>query len=304
MKLLVTDAEGQLGRALGRLVSTRSIEAVLVPDSELNLNDREAVTALLRQHRPDYVINAYVHNDLEPEACVDSCWPHQIDTGVAVLAAACQEAGIALLQVSSEQVFDGNKTTAYSEQDVVQPVTVAGRAFLQAELAVREQCERHLILRSSWVFGADRPNFLTHIIRQAQEQDVIRVLDTQRGCPTAAADLARVVIAMLEQVDCDVDPPLWGTYHYAGSDVTHWHIFAEAIVKAAKSCIDVEVESVEAIYPPGQDERQRPQNLELSTRKILATFGIKQLPWRRGVQDALKLCFEPPPESSGAGVPS
>ena len=76
---------------------------------------------------------------------------------------------------------------------------------------------------------------------------------------------------------------------------------AEAIVKATKSCIDVEVESVEAIYPAGQDEHQRPQNLELSTRKILATFGIKQLPWRRGVLDALKLCFESPPESSGAG---
>lgn len=304
MKLLVTDAEGQLGRALGRLLTARGIEAVLIPDAELNLNDSEAVTALLRQHRPDYVINAYVHNDLEPEACVDSCWPHQIDTGVAVLAAACQDAGIALLHVSSEQVFDGNKTTAYSEQDVAEPMTAAGRAFLQAELAVREHCEHHLILRSSWVFGTDRPNFLTHIIREAQEQDVIRVLDTQRGCPTAAADLARVVIAMLEQVDCDVDPPLWGTYHYAGSDVTHWHIFAEAIVKAAKSCIDVEVESVEAILPPGQDESLRPQNLELSTRKILATFGIKQLPWRRGVQDALKLCFDPPPEPSDVGVPS
>lgn len=304
MKLLVTDAEGQLGRALGRLLSGRNIDAVLVPDAALDLNDTDAVTALLRQHRPDYVINAYVHNDLDPGVCVDSCWPHQIDTGVAVLAEACQQAGVALLQLSSEQVFDGSKTTAYGEQDVAQPITSAGRAFLQAEQAVREHCERHLILRSSWVFGADSPNFLTNIIRQSRQQRVICILDTQRGCPTAAADLARVALAMLEQVDCDVDPPLWGTYHYAGSDVTHWHIFAEAIVKATKSCIDVEVESVEAVYPPGQDEHLRPQNLELSTRKLLTTFGIKQLPWRRGVQDALKLCFEPPPDPAGAGVPS
>ncbi len=302
MKLLVTDAEGQLGQALGRLVSARGIETVLVPDAQLNLTDTAAVKALLKQHRPDYVINAYVHNDLEPEVAAASCWAGQIETGAAVLASACQQAGIALLQVSSEQVFDGNKTTAYSEQDVVQPVTQVGRSFLQAELAVREQCERHVILRSSWVFGADGPNFLTHIVAEAQQQDVIRVVDTQRGCPTAAADLARVIVAMLEQVDCDVDPPLWGTYHYAGSDVTHWHIFAEAIVKATKSCIDVEVESVEAIYPPGQDESLRPQNLELSTRKILATFGIKQLPWRRGVHDALKHSFEPPSESAGTGV--
>ncbi|MEX0624358.1 NAD(P)-dependent oxidoreductase [Saccharospirillum sp.] len=304
MKLLVTDAEGPLARALGRLASAREITAVLVPDAELDLTDAVAVAALLKQHRPDYVINAYVHNDLEPEVTVDSRWPHLIDQGVAVLAEACQQAGAALLQVSSEQVFDGNKATAYSEQDAAQPITAVGRDFLLAEQAVRDQCERHLILRSSWVFSADGRNFLTHIVAGAQQYDVIQVLDTQRGCPTAATDLARVIVAMLEQVDCDVEPPLWGTYHYAGSDVTHWHIFAEAIVKATKSCIDVEVESVEAIYPQGQDESLRPQNLELSTRKILATFGIKQLPWRRGVQDALKLSFDPPSETSDTGASS
>ncbi|HET8904257.1 MAG TPA: sugar nucleotide-binding protein [Saccharospirillum sp.] len=304
MKLLVTDAEGQLARALGRLVAARNIQAVLVPDAQLDLTDAVAVAALLKEHRPDYVINAYVHNDLMPNITVDSRWPHLMDQGVAVLAGACQQAGIPLLQVSSEQVFDGSKATAYAEQDTMHPVTSAGRDFLLAEQAVRDHCERHLILRSSWVFSADGPNFLTHIVAEAQQHDVIRVVDTQRGCPTAAADLARVMIAMLEQVDCDVEPPLWGTYHYAGSDVTHWHIFAEAIVKAAKSCIDVEVESVEAIYPPGQDESLKPQNLELSTKKILATFGIKQLPWRRGVQDALKLSFEPPVEPSDTEVPS
>jgi dTDP-4-dehydrorhamnose reductase len=297
VKILVTDADGQLGLALGRLFTARHIDTVLVTDAQLDISDSTAVTALLQQYRPDYVVNAYVHNDMEPEVAAASGWHHPFDQGVAVLAAACEQAGIALMQLSSEQVFDGKKATAYTELDIMDPLAPVGHVFVKAERAVRDACERHLILRTSWVFSADGHNFLTHIVAQAQSSDVIPVVDTQRGCPTPAADLARVILAMLEQVDCDVDPPLWGTYHYAGSDVTHWNIFAEAVVKATKSCIDVEVEMVEPVYPSGQDERTRAQNFELGTRKILTTFGIKQLPWRRGVQDALKLWFEPPAES-------
>jgi len=294
VKILVTDADGQLGRALDRLLSARGIPSIMLSDAQLDLSDANAVAAALEHHQPDYVVNARMFGDLEPQEPEPSGWDLAYEQGVRVLADACQRAGAALMHLSSERVFDGSKATAYTENDTLQPVTPIGRSQQRAETAVREHCEHSLILRSSWIFGPDGHNFLTYIIDQAQTSDVIRIVDTQRGCPTAAVDLARVVLAMLEQVDCDVEPALWGIYHYAGSDVTHWHIFAEAIVKAAKKYLEGEVDTVEAVYLSAEDQSRRPQNLELSTRKILATFGIKQMPWRRGVQDALKECFEGP----------
>lgn len=302
MKILVTGAEGQVGLALCRLLAARRIPYVACTADTLDITREDAVRQNLDEHRPDYLVNCAAYTDVDgAEQDRERCFFVNRE-GPSNLACCCADLGVALVHLSSDQVFDGTKTTAYAETDTPNPLSVYGRSKWEGEEAVRQCLDRHIIIRSAWVFGPDGDNFLQRILRLAVDEDSVAVVNDQFGCPTPAADLARVIVAMLEQVDCDVDPPLWGTYHYVGSDVTDWHTFAEAIVKAAKSYVDVKVEKVEAVSTASAPARApRPVNAELSTRKILATFGIKQQPWRRGIQEALKAIFEPANEGTASG---
>ena len=301
MKILVLGAHGQVGAALCRLLTAREFPHLGCGSDNPDITDIRSVEAQLDRFQPDCVVNCEVIDDID----VAEQDPERSDRvhrdGAANLARCCLARDIVLVQLSTDQVFDGTKTTGYSETDTPNPVNVYGRSLWAGEEAIRRFWHKHIILRTAWVFGPDGDNVLKRILRQASELDVVRVPSGRKGCPTPALDVARVILAILEQVDCDVDPPLWGTYHYVGSDVTDWPTFAETVIKAAKSFIDVEVERVEAVDPSVlAGTTPRPANTELSTRKILSTFGIKQQAWRRGVQDTLKALYEP---ATGTGEP-
>lgn len=294
MKILVTGAHSQVGRALCRLLAARDIPYEGCGSDGVDITDGQQIEAFLDRYRPDYLVNGEVVVDTD-SAERDSDYSHRVHRdAVAHLARCCAERNIVLVQLSTDQVFDGTKTTAYTETDTPNPINVYGQSLWAGEEAIRELWGKHIILRTAWVFGPDGDNMLKRILQQASDNETVRVPGNERGCPTPAQDVARVIVAMLEQVDCDVDPPLWGTYHYVGSDVTDWPTFAETVIKAAKSYGDLEVERVEAVNGETQPRpTPRPANAELSTRKILSTFGIKQQPWRRGVQDTLKSMYEP-----------
>ena len=294
MNILVTGADSQVGQALKRLLSSREVAFVAVARSQLDITDAAAIAACLDQAAPDYLINTdglYDANLAQQDATASFAFNRD---GPALLAQACAQRGIGMVQLSSERVFDGTKASAYVETDAPNPLSVLGDSQWAGEQAVRAACEQHLIVRTSWVFGPDGDNPLTRLLDQLMDRSVLSLYNDQQGCPTPAADLARVIFAMLEQVDCHVEPPLWGTYHYVGSDRTDWRTFVETVVKTAKSYIDVSVEQLAEMDLADAPEApvQRPVNAELSARKVLATFGIKQQPWRRGIQDALKVRYE------------
>jgi len=301
VKILVLGAHGQVGSALCRLLTAREFPHLGCGSDTLDITDIRSVEAQLDRFQPDYVINCELVDDIDSAERDRESSEKVHHESVANIARSCLERDIVLFQLSTDQVFDGTKTTAYSEADTPNPVNTFGRSLWAGEEAIRRLWHKHIILRTAWVFGPDGDNVLKRILRQASELDVVHVPSGQKGCPTPALDVARVIIAILEQVDCDVDPPLWGIYHYVGSDVSDWPTFAETVIKAAKSFIDVEVEQVEAVDPAVLGETTpRPANTELSTRKILSTFGIKQQAWRRGVQDTLKALYEP---ATGTGEP-
>lgn len=300
MNILVTGADSQVGQALKRLLSSRDIAFVAVERSQLDITDPAAIADCLAQTAPDYLINTdglYDANLAQQDAAASFALNRD---GPALLAQACAQRGIGLVQLSSERVFDGTKASAYVETDTPHPLSVLGDSQWAGEQAVRAACAQHLIVRTSWVFGPDGDNPLTRLLDQLMDRSVLSLYNDQQGCPTPAADLARVIFAMLEQVDCQVDPPLWGTYHYVGSDRTDWRTFVETVVKTAKSYVDVSVEQLTEmdLADAAETPVQRPVNAELSARKVLATFGIKQQPWRRGIQDALKIRYESPVEDT------
>ena len=283
MKVLILGGQSQIGLALARVLDSRHLGYAVLADLRDSLTNPATLQQTMQQYEPTFVI-----------PCPDEADWHWLASDVAVeamrkLAQACTEMGIGLLHLSTEQVFDGTKTSAYTESDEPNPQSAIGQSCWRIEEVVRQHCPHHLIVRTSWVFGPDGDNWLTRLLQQAVTESTVQVDDGERSCPTAAADLARVLVAILLQVDCQVEPPLWGLYHYAGSDVANRSIFVETVVKAAKSYIDVSVERVETT---AQEKGERIVNTELSSRKVLNVFGIKQHPWRRGVQDSLKQLYE------------
>ena len=209
-----------------------------------------------------------------------------------VLAQACDELGLPLLHLSSDYVFDGLQRVPYKEDAYTAPVNRFGEAKLAAEKAIKQHCAKHIILRVGWIFSAYGNNFVLRTLRQLQEHHHVKAVSDQQGCPTYANDVARVLIAIIQQLGCDIN--VWGTYHYSGAEVTSWKGFAEAILAAAKKHGVTQAKTIEAVtsleWPANAP---RPAYSVLDCSKILSTFGIRQRPWRSGLVKVIDQVFKP-----------
>ncbi len=205
--------------------------------------------------------------------------------GQELIAMAAARAGAAILQLSTDYVFDGSKAGAYDEDDPIAPLGVYGRTKAEGEARVREANPPHVILRTAWVYGRYGANFLKTMLRLAAERDRLRVVADQRGCPTATADIAEAILA----VDAALlrEPEVAGTFHFAGDGVTSWHGFAQAIVAAQERFTGREP-PVEAIttadYPT---PARRPANSALDSSRFAARFGYRAAPWRQRAQEVV-----------------
>lgn len=274
MRLLVTGANGQVGHAL---VRQGGAAVVGLDRAALDITDREAVRRSVERHAPDLVVNAAAYTAVDrAEAELDAAFAVNRD-GPAHLADACAEAGITLIHLSTDYVFDGAKGTPYVETDPVHPLGVYGRSKEAGEEAVRERLGQHVILRTSWVFGDHGQNFVRTILRLGRERDALRVVADQRGNPTSAADIAHAVLQIAERIE----DASWGTFHFAGQPATTWHGFAEAVLEEARRHGPVRSERVEPIptsaYPTAA---RRPADTRLDCSKLAAGWGIGAPDWR------------------------
>ena len=199
------------------------------------------------------------------------------ETGPARLGEACNAAGIPLVHISTDYVFDGTKPTAYVETDPVAPASSYGRSKEAGERALRSAAPRHVILRTSWVYGEFGHNFLKTMLRLAATRDELRIVADQRGCPTSTLDLAEAILSIAPRLIAGED--VWGTYHFAGSGVTTWHGFASRIVAAqapltGRSPRVTPITTAEYPLPA-----RRPANSELDCGLFARTFGIRARPW-------------------------
>ncbi len=284
MRLLVTGGSGQLARSLA---------AVAPPGAALERRDRSALDItrahdLERALTPgafDLVINtaAYTAVDRaqsEPEAA----FAVNRD-GAGGLAAACRHAGIPLLHLSTDYVFDGKLARPYREDDPVHPLSVYGASKEAGERAVRAQCPRHLILRSSWLFSPYGTNFVKTMLALARTRREIAVVSDQVGCPTAAGDLARAILIIARRVGEGFEG--WGTYHLCGEPALSWHGFAQAIFDCAygQSPARPHVRPISsADYGAAA---LRPANSALDCTLSRRTFGLGPLAWREALPAVL-----------------
>ncbi len=285
LPILLFGAGGQLGRELAALAQERGIALVGLTRTEGDITDAAAVAAALQRCRPGLVVNAAAYTAVDKaEHAVEAAYAANA-TGPAILAGATAAAGVPLLHISTDYVFDGSKTGPYAESDPVAPLGVYGASKAQGEALIRAAQPHHLILRTAWVYGLHGGNFLKTMLRLAAERETLRVVADQRGCPTATRDLAEAILAVRAALVAGAEP--WGTYHFAGQGETTWHGFASDIV-AAQAIVTGRAPRVEPIatadYPT---PARRPANSALDSGLFAATFGYRAKPWQERAREVV-----------------
>jgi dTDP-4-dehydrorhamnose reductase len=289
--LLITGACGQLGRELTAEARRRRITTIAVGRDELDITKMDAVRQFLAEAAPRAVFNCAAYtavdraeSDTETAYAINALGPEH-------LARAAAEHDIPLLHVSTDYVFDGTRRGAYTEDDAVAPLGAYGRTKEEGERRVREAHAKHIILRTSWVYGAYGSNFVKTMLRLSRERDELRVVADQRGCPTATIDIARALLAAEAAANARRAP--WGTYHFAGTGVTTWHGFAREIVSAAAR---IGGRSVPVIAVETKDYRtpaKRPANSELDSTRFAAMFGYQSPRWQERTREVVEALLAP-----------
>ncbi|MHA6495165.1 sugar nucleotide-binding protein [Pseudomonas borbori] len=285
MRLMLLGGGNALGQALIRLGAEEDISFVAPRPPESGW-DPASLTQLLDDTRPDALINLAYYFDWFQAEAIDPSRIEEQERTVERLAELCQHHDIRLLQPSSYRVFDGSRVMAYSEKEEPAPLGVRGQALLRLEQCVRTTCPRHVLIRFGWLLDDSPEGLLGRFLQRAECEETLLLADDRRGNPTPVDDAARVILAVLKQLDCQT--PLWGTYHYGGHEATTALALGQAVLSESRSFRSNLVEEItaqaHAIRPDVLDE---PQHAVLACKKILHTFGIKPRAWRSGLPSLL-----------------
>jgi len=291
MIILVLGANGQVGREIVELANARnsSLDKVLgLGSHELDITKERAVRHTLGTLKPSLVINAAAYTAVDKaESEPDRAFAVNRD-GAGYIAQSCADLNIPMLHISTDYIFDGTKSSPYTEQDSANPQCVYGESKWLGEQRVRQLLEHHVIMRTSWVFGKYGHNFVYTMMALAQKQSVLRVVNDQHGCPTCATAIAGALLTISDAVQNGTKGK-WGVYHYCGSPATTWFDFCEHILDSSRkdySYVAQQVVPIESKDFP--TPAVRPKNSMLNCDKIHRVYGIDQPAWDKGLQDFLQ----------------
>ncbi len=284
--ILLTGGSGQVGTEVIRLAAA-GVNIIAPTRDVLDMSDPEAVAAMVASRPWAAVINSAAHTAVDrAESEILSAWKINA-LAPAALAQATAQAGIPLVQVSTDYVFDGSKPVYYIETDPVAPVSVYGASKEAGEQAVRTGNPRHVILRTAWVVSPHGANFIKTMLRLGETRPDLRVVDDQHGCPTSATDIAQTLLAITERLIADPQAPA-GTYHFVNSGEATWCGFARTIFEIAEAHgrPAPKVEGITtADYPT---PARRPANSRLDVAKLAQDYAISPRPWREAVEEIVE----------------
>ena len=277
MRILLTGANGQVGRCL-RAQKPEDWEMIAADSATLDITDSAAITGMVQNFEPDVIINAAGYTNLE----ASECHPDEVfavnATGVRNLARAAANAGIRLIHISSDYVFDGAKHEPYTESDYPNPLSIYAKSKLSGELLALAHHADSIIVRSSWVFSEYGGNFVKAIVDQAG-QERIDVVSDKTGCPTYAGDLARLMINLAQE-----PAALRGIYHYCGDTAVNRFQFAQTVLQELALLQPVNARLHE--IPAGFERTPRPPYSVLNCEKI-RRLGYSQPDWQAALKRIL-----------------
>lgn len=289
-RILLTGSRGQVGWELARTLSTLG-EITAVDSREMNLADPDAIRRVMGMVRPHIVVNPAAYTAVDKAESEPDLARAVNATAPGILAEEAEKVGALLVHYSTDYVFDGGGETPWLEDSATGPLNVYGATKLAGEQAIRERCRRHLIFRTSWVYGLRGANFLLTMRRLMKERPELKIVADQIGAPTWCRGLAEATAQVLAQVGSPArgadKPEPWGVYHMTNGGETSWHGFAQAILE-----LDAAETPARLLPIPSGDyptPARRPLNSRLDNDRLARVFGIRLPHWR----DALGLCMNP-----------
>jgi dTDP-4-dehydrorhamnose reductase len=283
MKVMITGANGQVGRALLKIVPAQ-VNAVGLSRAQLDIGDAQAVMSSIQSQRPGLIINAGAYTAVDKAESEPHVAERANTTGPHNLALAARTTGARLLHLSTDFVFDGLASKPYATDAATNPQSAYGRTKQAGEEAIRRAIpDDCVILRTAWVYAAEGNNFVRTMLRVMAARGAVRVVADQIGTPTAAHSLAEVIWALAAR------PDVSGTYHWTDAGVASWYDFAVAIAEesAAIGLLPAGVR-VDAIatedYPTAA---KRPSYSVLDKRSLLAKLSVPAHHWRSNLRTVL-----------------
>lgn len=287
MKILLTGAAGQLGRELKRSLACLG-EVVACDRHQLDLSQADSLRAAVRDIAPAVIVNAAAYTAVDKAEAEPAAADAINAVAPGILAGEARRLDALLIHYSTDYVFDGGKATAYTEDDPTAPLSAYGRSKLAGEQTIAATDARHLIFRTSWVYGLHGANFMKTMLRLGRRScetgDALRVIGDQFGAPTWTRHLADVTALVLTRRDVP-----GGLYHLAAAGETSWHGYAEAIFAEAQRAGLMEKSPVvhritSADYPL---PAARPANSRLDCGRFRRDFNLVLPDWRTGLSDCL-----------------
>lgn len=280
MKILVAGADGQLGREIRDLSDNYPYQFIFTDISDLDITNLALVKQNVIENKVSCVINCAAYTAVDvAESKPDIATIVNVDA-VKNLVLVSNEFDIPLIHISTDYIFDGEKSTPYSETDKPNPLSVYGRTKLEGEQEILKNAFKAIIFRTSWLYSSYGNNFVKTILRLGKERGRLKIVCDQIGTPTYARDMAEFILSNLQSIDHIKKPKI---YHYSNEGVASWYDFAKAIVEFAD--INCKIEAIETKdYPV---PAKRPSYSVLSKFKIKKDFTIEIDYWR----DSVKACI-------------
>ncbi|ANP74986.1 dTDP-4-dehydrorhamnose reductase [Vibrio crassostreae 9CS106] len=287
MRVLITGCNGQVGSCLNEQLNDNENTTVLALDREhLDITNQDAVKAVISEFQPTIIINAAAHTAVDKaEEEIDLSYAINRD-GPKYLAQAAQAIGAAILHISTDYVFEGNKIGDYIEADPTNPQSVYGESKLAGEIAVADACEKHIILRTAWVFGEHGNNFVKTMLRLGDNRDALNIVGDQFGGPTYAGDISSTLVQIAKHIN-QGDLVEFGIYHYSGLPHVSWFDFANTIFDVA---VEQKVLSKKPILASITTDQyptpaKRPSNSCLNNEKIITGFSVEASDWKTALNN-------------------
>lgn len=285
--ILVTGGNGQVGWELRRALLPLG-HIVSATRAEMDLASPDSIRRFIHQVQPDLIVNAAAYTAVDRAESEPDIADAINGRAPGILAEEARGRGILLVHYSTDYVFDGTQSAPYDEDDAAQPLNVYGKTKYAGEVAIRQVGSRHLILRTSWVYGTRGKNFLLTIRRLARERDTLNVVGDQIGAPTWSRAIAETTAQVLARCwgskSVEALSAISGTFHLSAAGATSWYEFARTLLRdMAKTPSIKRITTAEYATPA-----TRPKNSLLSNAKLERTFGIALSDW----QTQLDLCLE------------
>lgn len=293
-KILHTGVNGQVGHALK--AKFLHDEVIALSREQLDLTKVHDIRRVVREVKPNLIINSAAYTAVDKAESEPDLAFAVNATAPQILAEEAARLNAALIHFSTDYVYDGTKNSAYLESDETNPASVYGKSKLAGEDAIRQVGLPHLILRTSWVYGAYGKNFLKTILRLAAERDSLRIVADQFGAPTSSESIANSIVQLLENWQVENENQS-GVYHLTNSGETSWHGFSCEIVNEYNKLIKeknwpalkTQLENIAAIstaeYPL---PALRPANSKLANTKLKQTFNLELPSWQQGLQQVMQ----------------